>query len=454
MSLKEVKKVHFIGIGGISMSAIADSLIDRNIAVSGSDRRKTARTIALEEKGAKIYYNHDAKNIETPDIVVYTGAIETMNPELKYAIDKGIKIMRRTEMINCFLEEHKVNIAISGTHGKTTTSGMCTAMLEKAGLKPDFLIGATIPMFDSQYRLQNSDYLVLEACEYQANFLDFKPSTILINNIDYDHVDYYRDLDHVIATFKDFSSNLGAAGKLVVNNDDESVRKCVEGLENVYTFGVETESYFMAKNIRVNSDMTQSYDFYENGVNKGEVVMSTLGHQNVYNSLAATSAVLVNGVPFEDIKDALLGYKNALRRFEKIGQKEESVLISDYAHHPTEIKATLDAARNIHKDRLVVIFQPHTFTRTKELLPELSTSFDKADEVYIVDIDPIREEDIYGVSSLDLVNEIKKNSSVSVNYIGKAQNIKQFIEKEYQNNNLVIAMGAGEIDSFARNYTK
>ncbi len=454
MNLNEIKKAHFIGVGGISMSAIADALLDRGIAVSGSDKKKSEKTEKLQAKGADIHYNHDARNVDSPDVLVYTGAIEAGNPEFKYAMDNGINILRRTQMLNFFLEEHKYNIAISGTHGKTTTSGMTTALLESAGLKPDFLIGATVPMFSSAHRLDNSEYLVLEACEYQANFLDFEPNTILINNIDYDHVDYYTDINHVVSTFEKFADKVAGDGKLIINNDDEHLLKFKSKYKSAYTYGIENESNFMAKNIRLNSDKTQSYDFYVDGENLGEFKLSVFGNQNVYNSLGALACCLVNGIDFELIKHGLVDYHNALRRFEKLYTKGDALLISDYAHHPTEIEATIKAARGVHENRLVVIFQPHTYTRTKELLSEWSTSFEGADEVYIVDIDPIREDDIYNISSDDLVHEIKKHSDVSVSYIGSAENIEKYIREELVDDNIVIAMGAGEIDAYAREYVR
>ncbi len=450
MSFQNIKKVHFIGIGGISMSSIAESLLDRGVEVFGSDKKKSATTIRLEKKGAKIYYNHDAKNIGNPDIVVYTGAIEAMNPEYRYAQDNNIKIMRRTEMLNLFLKEHKVNIAISGTHGKTTTSSMLTHILEHAEKKPNFLIGAMLPTFKSSHRLLESDYLVLEACEYQSNFLDFDPSTIVINNIDYDHVDYYRDLDHVVDTFKKFAKKLSKDGKLIINSDDKNISGFESDLYTIYTFGINNDADFMAKNIRVTNDLGQIYDLYVRGEKLGEFKLPIIGKQNVYNSLGAIAAAMVNGLEFEDIKEGLCFYKGALRRFELIDKKGESMLVSDYAHHPTEIVETLKAVRTFHSDRLVVIFQPHTYTRTKSLLSDLSTCFELSDEVYIVDIDPIREEDIYNISSLDLVNEIKKNSDVSVNYIAGVENVTKYVNKECVSNNIVIAMGAGEIDSVIR----
>lgn len=450
MNIKNFSKIHFIGIGGVSMSALAMSLHNRGYDVSGSDRSIGGMIDKLRAMGIKVFEGHNADNVLGREAVVYTGAIDSNNPELLSAKKHGIPIFRRTELINVFLKEHSVNIAVSGTHGKTTTSCMCTAIFEKAGLKPDFFIGATVPFYNSTYRLDGSEYLVLEACEYQANFLDFSPSTIIVNNIDYDHVDYYDSIDHVYNTFVKFSNRLVDRGKLIINKDDKYAGKLSE-LKNidVFTYSMESESDFTGKNLRLTDRATQIYDFYVSGEKLCEIEMSILGRQNAYNSLGAFAAAYVNGIDVVKVRTALVDIMNALRRFEVLKRKDGAILVSDYAHHPAEIVATIKTAKSIHDKKLIVIFQPHTFTRTKRLLKELSESFYLADIVYIADIDPIREEDIYGISSNDLVKEMK-NKGVNVQYLGSLENIKSVISEYMTDGNLIIAMGAGEIDSYAR----
>ncbi len=432
------------------MSAIAASLHKRGYIVSGSDRNIGNTVNNLRGMGIEVFKGHDAKNVSGVDAVVYTGAIDDNNPEILQAKKLGIPVYRRTELINVFLKEHPVNIAVSGTHGKTTTSCMCTAIFESAGLSPDFFIGATVPNYNSAHRLNGSKYLVLEACEYQANFLDFSPSTIIVNNIDYDHVDYYKSIDHVYNTFVEFAGKLVSGGKLIINVDDKYTAKLAElpGIDT-YTYGIENEADFMAKNIKLTDRATQTYDFYIFGERVCEIEMSILGMQNAYNSLGAFASAHLNGVDVDSVRKSLVGCMNALRRFEVLKREGSSILVSDYAHHPAEIEATIKTAKSVHDGKLIVIFQPHTFTRTKKLLNELSESFELADKVYIADIDPIREEDIYGISSEDLVEGIK-NTGKDVTYIGKLENMAPIIRKNMKDDNLVIAMGAGAIDYYAR----
>ncbi len=450
LNIYEYKKIHFIGIGGVSMSAIASSLFKKGFIVSGSDKSESYRTKELENMGIKIYYTHSSDNVKNVDAVVYTGAISDDNPEFIFAKENNIPLLRRTEALNVFLDGHKYNIAISGTHGKTTTSSMITAILEEAGKKPDFFIGANIPSYNTTHRLENSEYLVLEACEYQASFLDFDPNTIIVNNIDYDHVDYYDDIYHVYNTFSQFVKKLDDKGILIVNGDDKHAVKLLEEKKNnSYSFGVENESDFMAKNIDFTSNEKVTYDFYFKGEKKCEIVISILGMQNVYNSLAAFAASYLNGVDLSLCSKALLKYKNASRRFEMLKTKGDAVLISDYAHHPSEIIATLKTAKLVHKSDVVVIFQPHTYSRTKKLLAELIESFDFADKIYIADIDPVRERDIYNISSKDIVDGlVLKNKNAE--YLGSLDNLKDCINQNLCNQNMVIAMGAGAIDKYAR----
>lgn len=432
------------------MGALAMTLADRGYEVSGSDKNASEMTEKLKSHGVTIYIDHRAENVKNAEAVIYTGAISLDNSEIKEAKRLGLPIVKRTELMNNFLEEHRINIAISGTHGKTTTSCMTTAILEKAGVHPDFLIGAIVPPYNSSHRLEKSDYLVLEACEYQANFLDFRPSTIIVNNIDYDHVDYYNSIEEVVESFKSFARLIEKGGHLIVNKDDVYAAKLLEEEElGALSFGIENEADFMAKDIRFSDKNLQCYDFYAHGKKLCRIELSIVGRQNVYNSLAAFSALYVNGIDITRVADALSNYSNALRRFELLKRVGDAVLISDYAHHPAEIAATLKAAKSVNGGALICAFQPHTYTRTKRLLPDLASCFELADKVFIADIDPIREEDIYNISSLDLVDAIRETGK-DVAYLGKASDFKKVCDEYLKGSNMVIAMGAGEIDHYAR----
>ncbi len=449
LNISDYKNIHFVGIGGISMSAIAMSLADKGYNVTGSDKNSSKNTKKLEEKGIKVNIGHDASNVKNADVIVFTGAVSDVNPEIIEAKRNNLPIVRRTEALNVFLKDHKHNIAVSGTHGKTTTSSMITAILEDAGKNPDFFIGANVPTYNSAHRVENSDFLVIEACEYKSSFLDFDPSTIIVNNIDYDHVDYFTDIDHVYDTFYSFAEKLDENGYLIVNNDDKYAKKLLDFEKaKTYSFGIENDSYFMAKNIVCDNDIV-TYDFYVDGKFASKIEMGILGMQNVYNSLGAYSAAYLNGIDVKSHSKALMNYDNASRRFELLKREGNAVLISDYAHHPAEIIATLNTAKNLTKGDLVVVFQPHTFSRTKRLLNELIDSFDVADKVYLVDIDPVREENTFDISSKDIVDGINQKNK-EAKYIGSLDNLEKVVKEHLHGENMIIAMGAGSIDYSAR----
>ncbi len=448
-NISDYNKIHFIGIGGVSMSAIAISLAKRGYTVTGSDKNASKNTKKLEENGIKVYIGHDSNNISDVDLIVFTSAIAKDNPEMQKAEKLNIPVIRRTQALNIFLKDHKYNIAVSGTHGKTTTSCMITAILESAGKMPDFFIGANVPTYNSAHRIEKSDFLVIEACEYKAGFLDFEPNTIIVNNIDYDHVDYYSGIDHVYDTFFKFADSLDKDGYLVVNNDDKYARKLLDlDSTQTFSFGVENESDFMAKNI-VCDDELLKYDFYVDGKKLCQIESKILGMQNVYNSLGAYVALYLNGIDIEENSKALTEYNNASRRFEILKRSEKAVLISDYAHHPAEIVATLKTAKSLNRGELVVIFQPHTFSRTKMLLNDLIHAFDDADKVYIADIDPVREIDTFEISSKDIVDGMHKRNK-GANYLGSLDKLNDVVLEHLHSDNIVIAMGAGSIDKFAR----
>ncbi len=449
MNISDYNKIHFVGIGGVSMSAIAMSMADRGYRVTGSDKNEGKNLKKLREKGIEVFVGHKASNLGDAELVVFTGAVGKNNPEILEAEKKNLPILRRTQALNVFLKDHKYNIAVSGTHGKTTTSCMLTAILEESGLKPDFFIGANVPTYNSAHRIEQSDFLVLEACEYQASFLDFEPNTIIVNNIDYDHVDYYSGIDHVYDTFYKFVELLDEDGYLLVNRDDKYAKKLAEFKgAKVYDFAVESDAYFMAKNISLEDDFV-TYDYYVNGEKLCQIKSSILGMQNVYNSLAAYSAAYLNGVDICRYPEALFEYHNASRRFELIKKQGSAVLISDYAHHPAEIIATLKTAKSLKRGDLIVIFQPHTFSRTKKFLDELIHSFDAADEIYIADIDPVREIDTHEISSEDIVKGMLERE-INAHYLGSLDNLEAVVEKYLCDENMVIAMGAGSIDKYAR----
>lgn len=450
--LEAGKTIHLIGIGGVSMSALANTFLEKNFKIQGSDRKKTSVTQSLENKGVKIYYNHEAGNISNADYIVYTGAVSLENPELQEAKKNNLPILKRTELMNCLLSEHKINIAISGTHGKTTTSSMVTCILENAKKSPDFIIGATIQPFNTTHRVNGSDFLVLEACEYQDSFHDFEPDLIVVSNIELDHVDYFSDLDQVYNSFSKFISKLKKGGKALVNLDDEIASKLIkEKTADILSFAVDKNADYQAKNIKINSDKSQEFDLYYKGEKEITMKLSVPGIKNIYNALAASAVSHLAGLSFKEIENGLSNFKNALRRFEEIKKTKNSIVISDYAHHPSEIRSTILAAKSFYEGEIIVIFQPHTFSRTKILLDDLSNSFEGINKLYIADIDPIRELDNGDINSIMLVDKILANTNIDCEYIKEVENTEKIINQNIDKPCMIIAMGAGEIDRVVRN---
>ncbi len=449
-SIFDVKKVHLIGIGGISMSSIAQILHKRGIAVSGSDQTESATTKELENNGIDIAIGHAKENINDQDIVIYTGAVDYENPEMIAAQDKQIPIIARTVALNEILKLHKKIIAISGTHGKSTTTSIATHLLRRQKGDISYLIGAKLHETKRAYHLANSQYVTVEACEYQANFLHLYPTTIVVNNIEPEHIDYYKSIEQLVDTFRTFAKHLPKDGHLIINNDDANARLlCSHQSCNVTTFGINQPADYLAKNIKLKSTNRTSFDLYIRGNYITTIEQSLIGKFNVYNTLAAIAACHLNGANLDDVAESMKHFINSDRRFETIGQFNGATVISDYAHHPSEVKATIDDAARLADSELCIVFQPHTYSRTKNMLHEFSTAFNAAKHVFVTDIYAAREKNIYNISSKDLAEAISKNGK-KAHYIGGLKNVPNELEKIVNDKMLIVMMGAGSIDKFAR----
>lgn len=450
ININNIKKVHLIGIGGISMSALAHVFIDRGLEVSGSDQADSNLIHNLIKCGAKIHIGHDASLIKDQDIIIYNGAIKESNPEMMKAKSLNIPLIKRTEIIAEFMKEHKISIAISGTHGKTTTTTMTTMILEEAGLNPSFMIGGVIPNFDDTHRVNESEYIVVESCEYQGSFLDFNPTTLVVNNIEYEHVDFFKDLDHVIRVFDDFANKIDENGYLVINADDSNAVKLIQNKKcKVLTYGIKNDCDYKATNLKNDSTGCYGFDVFHGEDFIVHVDLRVIGKFNVYNALGAIVAAHANGACMEAAQAALKKFQNAQRRFEVLGKLDDATIVSDYAHHPSEIKATVKAALQSGYEKLIVFFQPHTYSRTHALLEDLALAFQGADQVFLVDIYSAREQNTYNISSEDIV-KVCKNNNISANYIGDRANIESNLLNYKNANNLLLLMGAGNIDDIAR----
>lgn len=448
--------VYFMGIGGISMSGLAEILIDANFKVSGSDIKETDITASLEAKGAHINYSQIASNIGNDiDLVVYTAAINKANEELLEVQAKNIPMLSRAQLLGQIMSNYKYGIAISGTHGKTTTTSMMTHVLLQADTDPTVSIGGMLDVIGGNIRVGNSDYFVTEACEYTNSFHEFNPYVSVILNVDEDHLDFFSGIDEIVESFKTFATKLPNDGLLVINGDMEHYGKIIDGLNcNIVSFGLNDNNKYQAKNISFNENGQPTYTLYVDGEEKYVVKLSSTGIHNVVNSLSVIAVSDFLGIDSKHILNGLISCTSAKRRFEKKGVTENGVLVlDDYAHHPTEISATLAAAKNTPHNELWCIFQPHTYTRTYALLDDFAKALSVCDHVILADIYAAREKDTGMISSKDLCDKINAINNVAV-YIDSFDGIKEFVQKNCKKNDLLITMGAGNVDTIGNELIK
>ena len=444
--------IHFIGIGGISMSGLAEILIDEGFTVSGSDAHESDLTRHLEAKGATVAYGQRAENItDEIDVVVYTAAVHPDNPEFMRASEKGIPILTRAELLGQMMKNYENAIAVSGTNGKTTTTSMITEVLLCADTDPTISVGGILNSISGNIRVGGPDLFVTEACEYTNSFLSFYPTTAVILNIEADHLDFFKDLKDIRHSFRLFAEKLPEKGLLVINKDIDHMEDIIEGLPcKVITFGKNEDSRYQAKNIRFDELARATYELYVDGEEVDTVTLGVSGEHNVYNSLSAAAVCHELGISMEMIKKGLKRFTGTNRRFEKKGELSGVTIIDDYAHHPQEIRATLETAKHYPHKKLWVVFQPHTYTRTRAFLDEFAESLSLADEVILADIYAARETDNLGISSRDIADRIEK-MGVKVHYIPSFEEIETFILENCIHGDLLITMGAGDIVKVGEN---
>lgn len=437
-------RVHFIGIGGISMSGLAEILLSNGYKVSGSDRNESELTNHLKEKGAEIYIGHDGNNVKSADLIVYTAAIPSDNPELLKAKELNIPTMDRAEFLGHVMKGHKYNVAVSGTHGKTTTTSMLSNIVLKANLDPTILVGGNLDAINGNARVGHSEYFITEACEYKASFLKFYPYIGIILNIEADHLDFYKDIEEIELTFKKFAKLIPQDGVLVYNADDN---RAVSVSKNVHCkaigFGVNNGDV-KAKNIQYGENGCPEFDVYKNEQKYLHIELNVPGKHNVYNALASICAALSLGIEKEHIKEGLFNFHGAHRRFEIKGSKDGITVIDDYAHHPTEIKATLSAAQNFPHKKIYCVFQPHTYSRTINLFDDFASSFYNVDTLVLADIYAAREKDTGVVSSNMLGDKIRENG-VNCKNFHSFNDITDFLRKELSAGDILITVGAGDV---------
>lgn len=439
--------LHFTGIGGISMSALAEIMISRGFTVTGSDSHESKITDHLESLGAKIFYNQVAGNISSDiDVLIYTAAIKQDNPELVKAKELGIPLLTRAEFLGQIMLNYPMAIGVSGTHGKTTTTSMLSQIMLEGNTDPTILVGGIMPAIHGNTRVGHSDKLITEACEYTNSFLSFKPNMAIILNVAADHLDFFKDLDDIRHSFRKFAELVPDDGFLVINSDIDNLEYFTDGLKcKVITVGSDpAKSDYSATNIEFDQFAKGSYDLVVNGEKSFHVALNVTGEHNIYNSLAAIAAAHAMGISDANIKAGLTQYGGTDRRFQYKGKVGDVTIIDDYAHHPDEITATIKTAKHYPHKKMWVVFQPHTYSRTKSLLPEFGKALKEADAVVLADIYAAREKDTLGVSSLDVKKEIEKYGT-EVHYYPSFSEIENFLLESCSPGDLLITMGAGDV---------
>ncbi|MFL0247990.1 UDP-N-acetylmuramate--L-alanine ligase [Candidatus Clostridium stratigraminis] len=438
------KKIHFIGIGGISMSGLAEILLENNYKVSGSDMKASSITDKLVKQGACFYLGHDGKNINDADLVVYTAAVSESNPELQKARTLKLPIMDRAEFLGEIMKGHKYNIAISGTHGKTTTTSMVSHIFLHANLDPTILVGGELDIIDGNVKAGKSEYFITEACEYKASFLKFFPYVGVILNVDADHLDFYKDIDHIQETFMKFTKLIPEDGYLVAYAEDEKLKPIIEAsTSSVLTYGINSGD-ITAKNISYNDRGCASFDVFKDSEKLFSVSLNVPGKHNILNSLASICTALSLHVPYEHIIEGLAGYFGTHRRFELKGIRDGITVIDDYAHHPTEIKAVLEASINYPHKRVLCVFQPHTYSRTLTLFNDFVHCFNNADEVILADIYAAREQFTNTVSS-DMLGDKIRELGQNCRNLHSFEEIVNYLKAFAEDGDLILTVGAGDV---------
>lgn len=444
LNLKEPKHAHFIGIGGISMSALAEVLLKRGWKVSGSDLHRSNLTERLQQAGATVYYGHKESNVEGAQIVFYTSAIRPENPELQRARQLGIPIYTRGQLLGALMGEAKYGIAVSGTHGKTTTTSLIGLIFETAKLESTILVGGELDALHGTLKIGNGELFVAEACEYYDAFLNLRPSLGVILNIHADHHDYFSGIEHIKSSFRRFAELIPATGHLVAYHDDPNVQDILPGLKcNVVTFGLEPGSEWRATNIQVHKGGS-SCDILHHEQLVGHLTLHIPGKHHVKNALAAIAVAQLVGIDMATCIKGIESHTGTHRRFDFQGEYNGAKLYDDYAHHPNEIQATLAAAKTFDAERIIAVYQPSTYTRTKHLLDEYLTAFADADMVVITDVFMAREVETFGITSALVADLMKKHHPNPV-YVGSLQDAAVFLSKELRPGDLVITMGIGDV---------
>jgi UDP-N-acetylmuramate--alanine ligase len=450
---RKVKCIHFVGIGGIGMSGIAEVLVNLGYHISGSDVLHSETTARLQKIGAQVVIGHAAENIGNADVVVTSTAVKADNPEVIEAHRKNIPVIPRAEMLAELLKM-KFSVAVSGSHGKTTTTSMVSTILAQGGLDPTMVIGGKLASIGSNARLGDGEIIVAEADESDGSFLKLSPTIAVITNIDREHLDFYPGITEIKEAFLKFANIVPFYGCTVICSDNIHVREITPLIKRkMITYGIELPADYSAREIKFLKRKT-TYGLVYKGAKLGTIELTVPGMFNVYNSLAAVAVARELNLDFATIKEGLQSFSGVQRRLEIKGRVGGITVVDDYGHHPTEIKETLTAMRQIWKDRLIVVFQPHRFTRTRALFDEFTKAFKDVDILIINDIYPASEEPIAGINSAALCEAIRQTGQPHVKYIAQAEGTIKFLLKTVKAKDTVATLGAGSIYKIGEEFLK
>ena len=452
--LNTVKHIHFIGIGGSGMCPIAEILYHRGYHITGSDISESETVQKIRSYQIPVIIGQKAENINGADLIVYTAAVKKDNPELVAALESGIPTLERSEMLGVVTAHYRDSIAVSGTHGKTTTTSMVSHILLEGKCDPTISVGGILPAIGGNIRVGESETFVTEACEYTNSFLSFFPKISIILNMDADHLDFFKDIDDIRHSFRKFAELLPADGALIINADTPKYEMVAENLPcKVITYGLEHDAEYSASDITYDEFGHPTFHVLHNGADIGICSLKVPGIHNVSNALASIAAGRLLGLDNEVIFAGLKDFGGTDRRFQYKGKVGEVTIIDDYAHHPTEIEATLHAANNYPHKKIWCVFQPHTYTRTKALFPEFAEALSHTDHVILADIYAARETDTLGISSKDLADAIAEKGA-DVYYFPSFEEIENFCREHCQKGDVLITMGAGDVVNIGETLVK
>ncbi|MBQ6540841.1 MAG: UDP-N-acetylmuramate--L-alanine ligase [Oscillospiraceae bacterium] len=431
---------HLVGIGGVSMSPLARVLIGMGAPITGSDINDSKAVKELRDLGVKVYIGHYPENVEGAGYIIRTAAAHDDNPEIRAAREQGIPVFERAEAWGYIMQSYKNAVCISGTHGKTTTTSMVTHVLMEAQLDPTVMIGGTLPLLHAGYRIGGGDTIVLESCEYYNSFHKFYPTIAAVLNVEEDHLDFFRDIEEIKASFRTFASLVPENGTVIANADDKNTMDALAGIDrNLITFGVENDADVTAKNINMSAVHTD-FDVYYRGEFYAHPVLHIPGIHNVKNALAAAAVAITLGIPAKAVETGLEKFGGAERRFQYKGEYNGARVYDDYAHHPSELHALLDAVMSLGYRRVLLAFQPHTYTRTKALFDDFLSELKRPDKVYLAEIYAAREKNTIGISSNDLAVLID-----NAEYFSTLDELAEQLKKDAGEGDIILTVGAGDI---------